>query len=74
MQGAGVNGLLRINTNHITMVPIWTWWIAAWAFSGFHIIQLLLHLSLDEDVKIDDEDDGESEEDEARKCQHCDHT
>ncbi len=46
----------------------------AFACSGFHIIQLLLHLSRDEDVKIDEEDDGESEGDEARKCQNSDHT
>jgi hypothetical protein len=29
-------------------------------------------MSRDEDVKIDDEDDGESEGDESCKCQNCD--
>ncbi len=38
------------------------------------ILQLLPHMSRDEDVKIDDEDDGESEGDESCKCQNCDLT
>ena len=74
-------GLLRMNTSHITMVQIWTWWKAtlvgwkyAFACFGIHIIQLLPHMSRDEDVKIDDEDDGESEGDESCKCQNCDLT